>query len=140
MGNGTSFDTSYTLLGQGTCRVRYTRLNDETFWIVSEGRAMVGNNVSSAHEAVKRVGAILRLRIPTVSTNGAVEVNDNITVKGSAGISGNNTNPAAWTDNSCSNISGNNLTGITYPTGKTLTTQGNPTLSGNPASQQSAAA
>src|SRR5438552_7121739 len=64
MANGAKFDTSYTLAGQGTCTVRYTRLNAETFWIVSEGRATAGDAVSAARVAVKRVGAILRLRIP----------------------------------------------------------------------------
>src|SRR5437867_7574954 len=33
MPNGDSFDTNYVLAGQGTAKVRYTRLNNETFWI-----------------------------------------------------------------------------------------------------------
>jgi len=138
MSNGAKFDTSYTLTGQGTCKVRYTRLNDETFWIVSEGRASVGNAISASRVAVKRVGAVLRLRIPTIQTNGAVEVNGNINVKGSAAITGANSDP--WTDGSCNGITGPDKTGITYPTDKTLSTTGNPSLSGNPASQQLAAA
>jgi hypothetical protein len=133
MSNGAKFDTSYTITGQGTCKVRYVRLNDETFWLVSEGRATVGNSTNAARTAVKRVGAILRLRIPTVSTNGAVEVNGNINIKGSAGISGNNSDP--WSDGSCSGISGSNLAGVTYPADDTFTTTGNPTVDGNPASQ-----
>jgi Tfp pilus assembly protein PilX len=133
MANGAKFDTNYTLTGQGTCKVRYVRLNDETFWIVSEGRATVGNATSAARTAVKRVGAILRLRIPTVNTNGAVEVNGNITVKGSAGISGTNTSP--WTDGSCSGISGADKAGVTYPADDTFTNIGNPTVAGSPATQ-----
>src|SRR5215831_19401915 len=39
MANGAFFDTNYTLSGQGTASVRYIRLNNETFWIVAEGRA-----------------------------------------------------------------------------------------------------
>jgi Tfp pilus assembly protein PilX len=133
MANGAKFDTSYTLAGQGTCNVRYVRLNDETFWIVSEGRANVGNSVAAARTAVKRVGAILRLRIPTVNTNGAVEVNGNITVKGSAGISGTNSNP--WSDGSCTGISGSDLAGVSYPADDTYNEIGNPAVAGNPASQ-----
>ncbi len=134
MANGAKFDTSYTLTGQGTCKVRYTRLNDETFWIVSEGRAQVGNSVSASRTAVKRVGAVLRLRIPSVNTSGAVEVNGNVSVKGSAGISGTNSNP--WTDGSCTGISGVDKAGLTYPTDDTYTKIGNPSVSGNPPSQQ----
>src|SRR5688500_2255682 len=33
---GATFDTAYTVPNQGGARVRYTRLNDETFWITSE--------------------------------------------------------------------------------------------------------
>src|SRR5258706_13964202 len=48
MANGAFFDTSYTIANQGTVAVRYIRLNNETFWIVSEGRATVGNSASAA--------------------------------------------------------------------------------------------
>jgi hypothetical protein len=97
MANGASFDTSYTLDGQGTCKVRYTRLNNETFWIVSEGRALAGDALSASRTAVKRVGAILRLRIPTIRANGAITTAGNITVQGSPQISGSNNMPPAWT-------------------------------------------
>lgn len=96
MNNGASFDTSYTLPGQGVCKVRYTRLNNETFWIVSEGRAMAGNAVSASRTAVKRVGAILRLRIPTIRANGAITTAGDIRVQGSPTVSGLNTTPPGW--------------------------------------------
>src|SRR5688572_24860923 len=72
MENATSFDTSYTVAGQGTAKVRVTRLNNETFWLVSEGRASAGNATSAQRTAVKRVGAVLRLRIPTIKANAAI--------------------------------------------------------------------
>lgn len=96
MANGASFDTSYTIAGQGTCKVRYTRLNNETFWIVSEGRAAAGNAVSASRTSVKRVGAILRLRIPTIKANGAITTAGNIQVKGSPQVSGLNNIPPGW--------------------------------------------
>src|SRR5687768_5635899 len=47
MPNGASFDTSYASLdGRDTSEVRYTRLNNETFWIVSTGRSKVGNTLT----------------------------------------------------------------------------------------------
>lgn len=97
MANGAFFDTSYTLTNQGTTRVRYVRLNDETFWITSEGRATVGNSTSAARTAVKRVGAILRLRVPTIKANGAVTSAGVITTQGSAQIRGANTANPGWT-------------------------------------------
>ena len=96
MANGAFFDTSYTIANQGTVAVRYVRLNNETFWIVSEGRATVGNSTSAARTAVKRVGAILRLRIPSVKANGAVTSGGTVTVQGSAQIRGANAVAPGW--------------------------------------------
>jgi hypothetical protein len=97
MANGAFFDTSYTIASQGTASVRYIRLNNETFWIVSEGRATVGNSTSAARTAVKRVGAILRLRVPTIQTQGAVTTAGNINAKGNANIRGRDSTPPGWT-------------------------------------------
>lgn len=95
MANGAKFDTSYTLAGQGTATVRYVRLNNETFWIVSEGRAALGSSASRV--AVKRVGAVLRLRIPTIKANGAVTTGGNLTTSGNVEVVGTNTIPPSWT-------------------------------------------
>jgi Tfp pilus assembly protein PilV len=96
MANGAFFDTSYTISNQGTVSVRYIRLNNETFWIVSEGRATVGNSTSAARTAVKRVGAILRLRVPTITTQGSVTTAGNINAGGNANIRGNDSTPPGW--------------------------------------------
>src|SRR6266568_8370027 len=82
MANGTSFDTTYLVNSKDTVKVRYTRLNDETFWIVSEGRAFRGTAGLAGRTAVKRVGAILRLRIPTIKAAGAITAGGSVTVKG----------------------------------------------------------
>src|SRR5687767_5339317 len=94
---GARFDTTYTL-AEGTAEVHYVRLNDETFWIVSEGLAMVGDNVSLARQGRKRLGAILRLRIPTIKSEGAITANGSIKVSGSVTIDGSNTVPPGWDD------------------------------------------
>jgi hypothetical protein len=129
MANGASFDTSYALSGQGTCRVRYTRLNNETFWIVSEGRSSPGDNTSAARVGVKRVGAILRLRIPTIRANGAITVNGNINVQGSPQVNGNNHLPDGWTGCDASQP---NLAGIVAPPGATVSIQHSDQVVGTP--------
>ena len=95
MNVGARFDTTYNL-AEGTADVHYVRLNNETFWIVSEGQAMVGNNVSLARQGRKRLGAILRLRIPTIKSEGAITANGSIKVSGSTAIDGNNNVPPGW--------------------------------------------
>lgn len=129
MANGASFDTNYTLAGQGACKVRYTRLNNETFWIVSEGRAAAGNATAASRIAVKRVGAILRLRIPTIRANGAVTVNGNVTVQGSPMVNGNNTIPSGWTG--C-DASAPGLAGIVAPPSASVTIQKSTQVVGTP--------
>ena len=96
MADGASFDTSYTLDGQGTVEVRYTRLNRETFWIVSEGQAIVGDNLGKSRTAIKRLGAILRLRIPTIKADAAITTAGNIEIKGSSEVHGENNLPTGW--------------------------------------------
>jgi hypothetical protein len=97
MDNGTSYDTSYVLNVRDTVRVRYTRLNNETFWIVSEGRSFVGTQQYTNRVAVKRVGAILRLRIPSIKAKGAITVDGRINIKSAANVHGENAKPSNWT-------------------------------------------
>ena len=96
MNNGAMFDTTYLIAGQGSARVRYTRLNNETFWIVSEGRVGVGNAADPKSMAIKRVNAILRLRVPSVRANGAITTSGNIRIQGSSNVVGANTMPPGW--------------------------------------------
>jgi hypothetical protein len=128
MPNGASYDTSYALAGQGTATVRYTRLNDETFWIVSEGVASLGS--SATRTAKKRVGAILRLRIPTIKAEGAITAGGNVVIRGGADINGANTNPPGW--GSDCQAGGENKAGVVVPPSATVTTQGSSTVSGDP--------
>jgi hypothetical protein len=130
MPNGQSFDTSYASLdGRDTSEVRYTRLNNETFWIVSTGRSKVGNTLmGGSRTAVKRVGAVLRLRIPTIEAKGAITAGGNVSVKGNAGVNGRDSVPPDW---GCTNTP-QDLPGVVVPPGSTVSTQGSATVKGTP--------
>ena len=134
MANGAKFDTTYQLAGQGTARVHYVRLNDETFWIVSEGRASAGN-LGGSREAVKRVGAVLRLRIPTIKAEGAITAGGNVSVRGGAHIQGRDSVPPGWT-NDCTGIPEVDKAGVVVPVGATVTTQGASWIQGSPPTKQ----
>jgi hypothetical protein len=120
MNNGAMFDTTYMIAGQGSARVRYTRLNNETFWIVSEGRVGIGNATDPKSMAVKRVNAILRLRIPTVRANGAITTSGNINVQGSPTVTGVNAMPPGWIG--CDATAANKA-GIVAPPGAVVSIQ-----------------
>lgn len=134
MANGARFDTTYQLAGQGTAEVHYVRLNDETFWIVSEGRASAGN-LGGSREAVKRVGAVLRLRIPTIRAEGAITAGGSVEVRGGANIQGRDSVPPGWgTD--CMGIPEVDKAGVIVPIGSSVTTVGSSWVQGVPPTKQ----
>ncbi len=57
---------------------------------------MAGNNTSVSRQGRKRLGAILRLRIPTINSEGAITANGSIKVSGSTQIDGSNNVPPGW--------------------------------------------
>ena len=129
MNNGAMFDTTYSIPGQGTARVRYTRLNNETFWITSEGRVGVGSSTDPKSMAIKRVNAILRLRIPSVRANGAITSSGSIDIKGSAQVLGTNTIPPGWVG--CDATAANKA-GIVAPPSASVTIQKPTSVIGTP--------
>ena len=80
-----------------TSKVWVSRLNDETFWVVSEGRYQPKGGTTTQLTAVKRTNAVLRLRTPSIRANGAITVAGDVTVQGAAQVTGNNTIPPSWT-------------------------------------------
>ena len=134
MANGARFDTTYQLAGQGTAEVHYVRLNDETFWIVSEGRASAGN-LGGSREAVKRVGAVLRLRIPTIRAEGAITAGGNVAIRGGANVQGRDSVPPGWSTD-CVGIPEVDRAGVIVPIGATVTTQGASWVQGVPPTKQ----
>jgi len=128
MENGASFDTTYTLEGQGTCQVRYTRLNNETFWIIATGEAAANSALGKSRTAVKRMGAILRLRIPSIKAEGAITTNGDVTVKGAGQVRGENTTPPGWTG--CP--SSPNKSALTVGTSASVSIQKDQNVTGSP--------
>lgn len=79
--------------GDASATVRFTRLNQGTFWVVSEGVAGVGTQL----EARRRTGTILRLDIPTVRVLGAVTTRlGEMSMSGTATMNGADNNPPGW--------------------------------------------
>jgi hypothetical protein len=97
--------------------VRITRLNDLTFWIVSEG--IVGGT-SANSGARRRTGAVLRLYVPSMNFLGALTVRGATKIGGSSHISGTDDDPAGW---SC-NTEEEDLAGVSTNNMGNLQTQG----------------
>lgn len=112
-------DSSPVYVAQGdSARVYITRLSETTYWVVSIGRASIGN---SQLEAQRQTHLLVRLAYPSITPGGAIVTAGNIDVKGSADITGRNTDPAGWSQ--CANIVGRDTFAITYAPGKTASIQ-----------------
>lgn len=112
-------DSSPVYVAQGdSARVYITRLTPNTFWVVSIGRANIGNGQL---EAQRQTHLLVRLAYPSITPGGAIVTAGNIDVKGSADITGTNTNPTGWTQ--CANIAGRDTFAIAYAPNKTASIQ-----------------
>ena len=117
--------------------MRITRLNDLTFWVVSEGFVGDGNVKTGAR---RRVGAILRLYVPSMKFLGALTVRGATRIGGSSEISGTDDDPAGWT---C-NTEEEDLAGVSTNSLSNLQTQGDCSgaacIEGDPKVEQNPAA
>ena len=114
-----AIDSTSVFVAQGdTARVRVTRLNENTFWVVSVGRASIG---IGQLESQRQTHMLVRIAYPTINPGGAIVTAGNLTVKGSADITGVNTNPAGWTQ--CASIAGRDTFAISYAPGNTVSIQ-----------------
>ena len=107
---GTVIDTNVYVAGDDTARVRITRLTRNTYWVVSEGRASIGN---AQTQSMRRTNAIVKLAYPSVTLRGAITTAGDIDVRGGATISGNdvpNTHLIGWQQ--CDSIGRDSLAGI----------------------------
>ncbi len=112
-------DSSPVYVAQGdSARVYITRLTQNTFWVVAIGRANIGNGQL---EAQRQTHLLVRLAYPSITPGGAIVTAGNISVRGSADITGVNTNPAGWTQ--CPSIVGRDTFAISYAPGKTADIQ-----------------
>lgn len=114
-----AIDSSNVFVAQGdTAKVYIQRLTENTFWVRSLGRASIGN---SQLEAQRQTHMVVRIAYPSINPGGAIVTAGNISVKGSAEITGRNTDPTGWTQ--CPSIAGRDTFAITYAPGKTADIQ-----------------
>ena len=71
---------------------RVTRLDDYTFWVVSDGYAGPAGSLASHH----KVNAVYRLAYPKFNILGALTVRGQVQVQGSSRVDGKDEIPAAW--------------------------------------------
>jgi hypothetical protein len=107
---------NYAFADGGAAEVRITRVNDYTYWIVSEGNA----GASTPVETHRRTSSVLRLAYPAVKVGGALTLAGGGSIKGSTQIRGNNVNPPGW---DCANYPGRDTTAVAYAPGETVTIQ-----------------
>lgn len=72
--------------------VRVTKLNDLSYFVVSEGFA----GSSTAAQARRRIGALLTLQIPQINIRGALTTRGQTRLGGSSFVNGNDTSFAGW--------------------------------------------
>ena len=101
--------------GDDTAFVTISRLTPTTFWVVSEGRAQMGNG---ALESRRRTSAFVRLAYPTLDASAAITAAGNIDVRGASTITGVNTDPSGWA--SCTEWSGGEEHAVRVPPGATV--------------------
>jgi hypothetical protein len=99
-----------------TARVKVTRLGDNTFWVVSEGKANIGN---AKLEARRQTGAYVRIAYPSINPKGAITAAANVNITGSAIVDGDNNDPALWSQ--CPSIPGSTVPAVVVPPGNTVT-------------------
>jgi hypothetical protein len=76
-----------------SARVRFTRLDQTTFWVVSEG---VAGGTDYEVGARRRTGAVLRLGLPQINFLGALTTRGVTRIGGSSFINGHDSNPTGW--------------------------------------------
>src|SRR5688500_9200726 len=110
-------DSQRVYVRQGdTAFVKVTRLNDNTFWVVSSGGANIG---SASTQSLRQTNAFVRIAYPTIQVGGAVQVAGDLTLSGAAKIDGRNTAPSGW---DCSGITGGDTAAVAV--GPTATLNG----------------
>src|SRR6186997_703882 len=89
-------DSNQVYIANGdTAWVKVTRLTDNSFWVVSEGRANIGVN---ALEARRQTSAFVRIAYPTIQAKGAITAAGDVNLQGSAFVDGDDVSPPGWTN------------------------------------------
>ena len=140
MATGTIDANHVYVAGDDTAYVTITKLNDNTFWVVSEGQASMGNSQLRSRQ---RTNAVVRIAYPTVNFQGAVTTGGDVDLAGSAHISG-----ADWSDSSanlrgwsqCASIRDTNMAGIAISTTARFQSRDSSRVDGSPSVLRTAVA
>lgn len=123
-----AIDSNQVYVAAGdTARVKVTRLTDNSFFVVSEGQANIGDAKLSAR---RQTSAFVRIAYPSLTPGGAITAAGNVKLNGAARVDGKNTDPAGW--NQCAAITGSQVPAIVVPPGASVT-YGPPNILSTPA-------
>lgn len=100
---------------------RITRLDDYTFWIMSDGYAGGTSGSLASHH---RVNAVYRLAYPSFNILGALTVRGKVEVQGSSKVDGTDQIPSGWTTGGICPATGAGMPGVAAPD-TTLVCNGN---------------
>jgi hypothetical protein len=120
-----AFDTTRVYVASGdSARVSIKRLNNNIFWVVSEGRTSIGSN---ALESGRQTSAFVRIAYPTIAPKGAITSAGNVALIGAANVDGKDNDPAGWTQ--CAAIPADSVPAIAVGPTATVTIGGAATTS-----------
>jgi hypothetical protein len=113
MGNGaTNNADTLQIAGGGYAIRRVTRLDDYTFWVMSDGYAGGTTGSIASHH---RVNAIYRLAYPSFNILGALTVRGKVEVQGSSKVDGTDAIPPQWTSSGICPAASGAIAGVTAP-------------------------
>lgn len=91
-----TIDSNQVYIAAGdTAWVKVSRLTENTFWVVSDGYASMGN---SNLEARRQTSAYVRIAYPSITPKGAITAAGNVRLGGSSLVDGDDTHPSGWTN------------------------------------------
>lgn len=111
-----SIDSNQVYIAAGdTAWVKVTRLTANTFWVVSEGRANIGN---ASLESRRQTGAYVRIAYPSITPKGAITAAGNVRLGGSSFVDGDDSNPPGWMN--CNAVPSATVPAVVVPPGNTV--------------------
>lgn len=130
-----SIDANQVYVAEGdTAWVTVTRLTDNAFWVVSDGRANIG--VANL-ESRRQTSAFVRIAYPQIQPKGAITAAGNVRLQGSAFVDGDDQNPTGWTN--CGATLAPTVPAVTVPPTGTVS-YGPPNIGSTPAASYDPAA
>jgi len=113
MTNGATNDPDTLRINGGGYAVRrVTRLDDYTFWVMSDGYAGGTTGSLASHH---RVNAVYRLAYPSFNIIGALTVRGKVEVQGSSKVDGTDAVPPQWTTSGICPATGTSMPGVAAP-------------------------